>query len=476
MGRKHGAFTALDPRRYRMKSELAALCRVRLWSVNGRRIDGDDRAKISQHASVLAFQKEQHTTRLVLRSTKFLHQPFCQIIVRNVGPNGEQRIMKKKHLMFFIGLITGMLGFIFDVRATSLIDGPDQYVGKAPSYSSQKPNKDSFFSRPGALRALVDQLKVWPINHVIEVCFFPKYQQRRTFVVEAMRNWEKNAFLSFDVGSPPEFRECTPLSKSDVRVGFENTGSWSYVGTDAATLTKTGQPTMNIGSFYGSSASELTDFQKKRLSATALHEVGHAVGLQHEHQSPKSECEKEINWKKAYRQLGGPPNNWSQTEVDHNLRPALVGTRARATSYDRKSIMHYALPHWLFKNGKRSSCFVREVFEISQGDKDAIRLAYPKTKVARERFLSGVGNKITSEIQTSGLTKAEAEKLINLATEIVKRADPRSGFSINLKNISFSSSASQKSGDVNVRGSCNTIVSGVNDSQITISGNNDCQQ
>ena len=51
-----------------------------------------------------------------------------------------------------------------------------------------------------------------------------------------------------------------------------------------------------------------------------IHEFGHALGLEHEHQSPFSSCENEFKWDVIYATLASPPNNWPKERVDFNMR------------------------------------------------------------------------------------------------------------------------------------------------------------
>jgi hypothetical protein len=131
-----------------------------------------------------------------------------------------------------------------------------------------------------------------------------------------------------------------------------------------------------------------------------LHEFGHALGFQHEHQNPGDSCDSEFRWfddagyvptresdghyvrdskqryPGIYTVLGGPPNEWPRSKADYNLRQlAMDGTIASAR--DRLSVMHYSFPAWMFKSGSNSPCCVTENTRLSDNDKLAMRLAYP---------------------------------------------------------------------------------------------------
>ena len=135
---------------------------------------------------------------------------------------------------------------------------------------------------------------------------------------------------------------------------------------------------MNL-QFYGVDTPTLKDGQpapEAPMRATILHEFGHALGLQHEHQSPNANCDAEIDWDAAYKV--GADIGWDKGLVDRNFRQLASSTSLNATAVDRKSIMHYSLPPTLFKRGKQSACFVPENLELSQVDRTFIASIYPK--------------------------------------------------------------------------------------------------
>jgi hypothetical protein len=145
---------------------------------------------------------------------------------------------------------------------------------------------------------------------------------------------------------------------SDIRISFAPTGSWSYLGTDAAKYPNT--PTMNFGWLHDGS----DDTELRRV---VLHEFGHALGLIHEHQNP----EVTIQWNKeaVYEELKG---TWSRAKIDHNLFAAHDRRSVTTQGYDPKSIMHYPIPaRWTHGGG-----VVLKNHDLSPGDIELIRTAY----------------------------------------------------------------------------------------------------
>jgi hypothetical protein len=155
------------------------------------------------------------------------------------------------------------------------------------------------------------------------------------------------------------------------------------VGQDSVNLSRQYDQSMNLEFFNSQPPGE------PEFSSTVLHEFGHAVGLQHEHQNPKSTCEQEFNWDAVYAALAGPPNGWDKAKVDRNMRRLLNDGDIRVVGeFDKRSIMLYTFPDWMYRNGSKSSCYFTANAEISDGDRATAAHMYPaEAAVAQERRL-----------------------------------------------------------------------------------------
>lgn len=175
--------------------------------------------------------------------------------------------------------------------------------------------------------ALVKKYR-WTPGDKITVSFMdgdPQVQQR---VRQMAIGWTQPglARLVFD------FRQNDPNAL--IRISFRYSGSWSVIGTSCRTIAKN-QPTMNFGWLTPDS----TDDEIRRV---VLHEFGHALGLIHEHQNPSGG----IHWNKeaVYKELSGPPNNWSRDVIDRNMFEPQARSETNFTKTDPQSIMMYPIP------------------------------------------------------------------------------------------------------------------------------------
>jgi len=130
-------------------------------------------------------------------------------------------------------------------------------------------------------------------------------------------------------------------SNSEIRVAFQQGGSWSNIGTDAKQVDAS-EATMN----YGWLDSETPDDEYSRV---VLHEFGHALGFVHEHQNPINE----IQWNKevVYAYYAGEPNKWDRATVDRNIFARYATAETQYTRFDPTSIMEYPIPKEHTLNG-----------------------------------------------------------------------------------------------------------------------------
>ena len=167
-------------------------------------------------------------------------------------------------------------------------------------------------------RAVGVKANYWQPGQTIRIKFISGSQAQKGWVIKGFDTWAEIVNLNFVyVTSGP----------SEIRVKFDaQDGSWSYIGTDNKSIPNN-QPTMNIG-WLGLDV--------------ALHEIGHALGMAHEQQSPAST----ICWNKpqVIKDLSGPPNNWDTATIEANVFAQMTSAQAESTLFDPNSIMEYSIP------------------------------------------------------------------------------------------------------------------------------------
>jgi len=151
-------------------------------------------------------------------------------------------------------------------------------------------------------------------------------ERQREAVREAFRTWE-------EIGIGLQFTEVDQRQEAEIRIGFQFDfeGSWSFVGRDVLLLGADSR-TANFG----------WDVTTNHGRSTALHEIGHTLGMPHEHQNPFAG----IVWdeKRVYQYFAGPPNQWDRSKTFHNVLRKLSSAEVEGSSWDPDSIMEYAFP------------------------------------------------------------------------------------------------------------------------------------
>lgn len=252
---------------------------------------------------------------------------------------------------------------------------------------------------------IVPKLQRWVPGQAVRVAFNGGNQDLYQKISAVANRWTTEAGLNLRFSftdAAGNYRTWTTDDAgyvAEVRIAFYTDargGNWSHVGTDSINANLVGgapgQASMNLGGF---------DRQLPfGWEATALHEFGHALGFEHEHQSPAGGCDFRFDddagyapttdtqgWYAPdsagrkpglYTYLGGYANRWPREKVDANLKALTVSSAYLMGAFDKESIMKYQFPALFFSAGEQSPCYTpMDNRKLSPGDIAGARSAYP---------------------------------------------------------------------------------------------------
>lgn len=182
----------------------------------------------------------------------------------------------------------------------------------------------------------------------------------------AQMNVVRQAFKAWkDLGIGLSFLEINDKNEAHVRIGFlMGNGSWSYVGRDVIDISSSpNERSMNFG------------WDITNDINTAIHEIGHTLGMPHEHQNPFAG----IVWddEAVYAALAKPPNSWDRNKTFFNIIRKLNPAEVEGSTHDPNSVMHYPFAAGLIKEPAAFRNGIRPAGGISANDKAYIKRFYP---------------------------------------------------------------------------------------------------
>ncbi len=314
--------------------------------------------------------------------------------------------------------LTLSLAFLFGIGSAHAHDlNPAKIPAKFMSFDVQRAAIFKKMQKAGASRGVFAMSSLWSPRYTkVKVCFMDGGKAMRQHVALVASQWNTaQSSLKLDFGKMSNPRRCDQQKPGDIRVTFAGNEYASLVGVVSATL-YTDEASLILGGMEDLSQDEL---QSPDKIGTILHEFGHALGLQHEHQSEAMNCDAQFDWNKIYATLGGPPNFMDKDKVDHNMQ-TLRGDEFLSTFPDRESIMLYSFPAEYFKAGSFSPCYKLPNHSITPQDFQTLVEMYPvdlSTRTSRyfarrAFFQSALQSAVPPSMERSSLPKLDWMKIL----------------------------------------------------------------
>jgi predicted Zn-dependent protease len=230
---------------------------------------------------------------------------------------------------------------------------PNQLSSTPPS-TSDAADTSSQTERSGRKkRGSAYHADLWPQHSTVKISFIGMTEEQKEFTKAQIAKWAEHVNLKF---------EYTDDADADIRIAADNntSGGKSFIGRQAQDIPKH-LPTMTIG--FAGENSEST-------AGTVLHEFGHALGLNHEHQHPDNPLV--FNEQRTYEEFRR--RGLTDEQIKLFVTKPLSRENLIFLGYDPDSIMQYGFGEGTIRNHGP----IKQPNELSPGDIEFAKFIYPK--------------------------------------------------------------------------------------------------
>lgn len=210
----------------------------------------------------------------------------------------------------------------------------------------------------------------WPVGSTVKVGFLNRPDQYgqglRAWVKWACAVWSCYANIKWDFAEGDQADVTINFEAADVPYGTYS----SAIGIEAKSWVAAGEPSVHLVF----DPSDPVNQESAELQRVILHEMGHVLGLIHEHMRP----DRPILWNqpavyKYYEQLTG----WSWQEINEQVIAPYNGAIAGSSPFDPKSIMMYPFPVGLAEYTDGTPFSTGWNTSLTQNDIDLVGKMYP---------------------------------------------------------------------------------------------------
>ncbi|MGY2231027.1 hypothetical protein HX780_16970 [Pseudomonas tolaasii] len=211
-------------------------------------------------------------------------------------------------------------------------------------------------------RGVANHSRLWPQNKTITISFMDVAGKDKEIFKEAIGSIAPYVNLQF---------KFVDGNDGEIRIATEkNEGDWSELGV-AALYGPPDEATLNV---------DTHGFDDNKIRSKILHEFGHALGLEHEHQHPDRSFS--LNIPDVYRTFGA--GGASTAVIASNIIAPLNPADVTTSDYDQKSVMHYPF----LASSTSNNVAIPANDELSQGDKDFLASLYPPPRKVKRKWPS----------------------------------------------------------------------------------------